>query len=76
MRREQARTRVPPNGNRDSLPTALLRFFIIIQFIGIGLGFSVPPASELRSELHKADNLTDKRNGFDGCAKDGKHRYW
>jgi hypothetical protein len=31
-----------PNGNRDSLPTALLRFFIIIQFIGIRFALRRP----------------------------------
>ena len=59
-----------------SVARTLLRFFIVMQLIGIGFCFAVPPASELRSELNKADNLTDKRNGFDNCTKDRKHRYW
>ena len=40
----------------------------------IGFGFAVPPTPNLGGELHQSKDVPNKRNDFDECPKDGKHR--
>ena len=61
------------------MPSARLvrKFAARIRSIWIGFSFVIPPTSNSGAELHEADNLTDKRNSFDECTKDGQHRaFW